>query len=108
MSLNFFEINHYKPKTKSSFSQRAKPFEECANKNVASFLIRKPTTNMSLMSNNSINLNQINVISQSVLFVNVKELNLKIYNEIVVSWNILEETSTNDWIGIYKTCKFIV
>ena len=104
MSSNLFEIKHFKPKTYTSFSHKTKPFEESVNKNVASFLSKK-TTNMSLMSNNSINLNQINSISQSVLFVNVKELNLKIYNEIVVSWNILEETSTSDWIGIYKTCK---
>jgi hypothetical protein len=104
MSSNLFEIKHFKPKTYTSFSHRTKPFKEGVNKNVASFLSKK-TTNMSLMSNNSINLNQINSISQSVLFVNVKELNLKIYNEIVVSWNILEETSTSDWIGIYKTCK---
>ena len=56
---------------------------------------------------NSINLtNQINSISQSVLFVNVKELNLKLYNDIIVSWNILEDTSINDWIGIYKISKF--
>lgn len=55
---------------------------------------------------NSINLtNQINSISQSVLFVNVKELNLKLYNDIIVSWNILEDTSINDWIGIYKISK---
>jgi len=108
MSSNLFEIKHFKPKTYTSFSHRTKPFEEGVNKNVASFLNKKSTTtttNMSLMNNNSINLNQINSISQSVLFVNVKELNLKIYNEIVVSWNILEETSTKDWIGIYKTCK---
>jgi len=42
------------------------------------------------------------IIHQSVLFVNVKELNLKLYNEIIVSWNILEETNTSDWIGVYK------
>ena len=57
---------------------------------------------------NSINLNQINAINQSVLFVNVKELNLKLYNEIIVSWNILEDASVLDWIGIYKISKFIL
>ena len=41
----------------------------------------------------------------SSIQVNIKELNLKIYNEIIISWNILnnEETSISDWIGIYKT-----
>jgi hypothetical protein len=43
-----------------------------------------------------------NSIFQSVLLVNVKELNLSLYNDIIVSWNILEDTSTLDWIGIYK------
>ena len=41
-------------------------------------------------------------LSNSVLFVNVKELNLKLYNEIIISWNILETTSLHDWIGIYR------
>jgi len=42
-------------------------------------------------------------MSQSMLYVNVKELNLKLYNEIVVSWNIVdEETSVSDFIGIYR------
>ena len=41
----------------------------------------------------------------SSIQVNIKDFNLKIYNEIVVSWNIMnnEETSESDWIGIYKT-----
>jgi hypothetical protein len=43
-----------------------------------------------------------NSIFQSVLLVNVKELNLRLYNDIIVSWNILEDTSTLDWIGIYN------
>ena len=40
----------------------------------------------------------------SSIKVNVKELNLKIYNEIIVSWSIVinEETTITDWIGIYK------
>lgn len=41
-------------------------------------------------------------LNQSVLFVNVKELNLNLYNEIIISWNIIESTSLNDWIGVYK------
>ena len=43
--------------------------------------------------------------NQSFLLVNVKELNLKLYNEIVVSWNILEDTSVLDFIGVYRTGK---
>ncbi|CAF0857734.1 unnamed protein product [Brachionus calyciflorus] len=41
-------------------------------------------------------------LNKSVLFVNVKELNLNLYNEIIISWNIIETTSMHDWIGIYK------
>ncbi len=65
-----------------------------------------------LTSNNILNKNQqsannsfsnFSVMSQSMLYVNVKELNLKLYNEIVVSWNIVdEETSVSDFIGIYR------
>ena len=57
----------------------------------------------SMSSMVSLNLNQM---SHAGLFVNVTELNLKLYSEIVVSWNVLEETSMLDWIGIYKICKF--
>lgn len=57
-----------------------------------------PSTSMSGATSSNSN----SSIYQSVLFVNVKELNLKLYNEIIVSWNILEETSNLDWIGIYK------
>ncbi len=54
-------------------------------------------------NNNNLLLLTNNTISSSIQ-VNIKELNLKIYNEIIISWNILnnEETSINDWIGIYK------
>lgn len=41
-------------------------------------------------------------VNKSLLFVNVREINLKLYNEIIISWNILEPTSLNDWIAIYK------
>lgn len=41
-------------------------------------------------------------LNKSVLFVNVKELNLNLYNEIIISWNIIDSTSLNDWIGVYK------
>jgi hypothetical protein len=41
--------------------------------------------------------------TESYVIVNVKELNLKIYSEIIVSWNIHEDTSLHDWIGLYKT-----
>jgi hypothetical protein len=49
-----------------------------------------------------------NIISSSNLTscikVNIKELNLKIYNEIIISWNIInEDTTISDWIGIYKS-----
>lgn len=52
---------------------------------------------MALLNLNSINNNK------SVLLVNVKELNLRVYNEIIVSWNILEATSMHDWIGLFKS-----
>lgn len=63
--------------------------------------------NNSAIGNNSFsNLGQLN---QSVLYVNVKELDLKLYNEIVVSWNILdEETSISDFIGVYKLSKKLI
>ena len=69
----------------------------------------------SSMSNNhshattSFNLN-INTtpVNKSVLYVNVKELNLIVYNEIVVSWNILEATSMHDWIGLFKTSSIFI
>lgn len=48
-----------------------------------------------------------NSIFQSVLLVNVKELNLRLYSDIIVSWNILEDTSASDWIGIYKLGELI-
>lgn len=59
----------------------------------------------SVNSNNS-NILNTNHMNQSALFVNVKELNLQLYNEVIVSWNILEETSTHDFIGIYKLSKY--
>lgn len=40
--------------------------------------------------------------NQSAIFINVKEINLQLFNEIIVSWNILEDTSPLDFIGIYK------
>jgi hypothetical protein len=57
-------------------------------------------------SSNSISLKNTLNLSQrtnkSSIYVNVKELNLKLYNEIIISWNILENTSNQDWIGIYR------
>ena len=56
-----------------------------------------------LSTSNLINLtNNNNNNNQSALVVNVKELNLQLYNEVIVSWNILEETSMLDFIGIYR------
>ena len=62
-------------------------------------------TNSSILNSTTTPLNL--TINQSIVLVNVKELNLKLYNEIIISWNILEETSTADWIGIYKTSKSV-
>jgi hypothetical protein len=59
----------------------------------------------SVLASCTVNLNNANILNnmnQSALFVNVKELNLQLYNEVIVSWNILEETSIHDFIGIYK------
>jgi hypothetical protein len=54
-----------------------------------------------LSTSNLVNLTNNNN-NQSALVVNVKELNLQFYNEVIVSWNILEETSMLDFIGIYR------
>lgn len=62
--------------------------------------------NNSAIANNSFS--NLGSLNQSVVYVNVKELNLKLYNEIIVSWNILdEETSLSDFIGVYKLGKML-
>jgi hypothetical protein len=39
----------------------------------------------------------------SFLYVNIRQLNLQVYNEIIITWNIIEEEETSpcDWIGLY-------
>ena len=70
------------------------------------------TLGPSVLVSCSVNFNNSNILNnnmnQSALFVNVKELNLQLYSEVIVSWNILEETSIHDFIGIYKLGKLII
>lgn len=62
-----------------------------------------PTPLLSSSSKNSTSNLLINNLTTSFIKLNVNELNLKLYNEIIVSWNIInDETTSNDWIGIYK------
>lgn len=62
------------------------------------------TSSQATAANNSFS--NLNVLNESMLYVNVKELNLRVYNEIVVSWNIVEdETSVADFIGVYRLSK---
>ncbi len=79
------------------------PLARVASLNSASKLIFNSNE---IATNSFSNLNNIN---QSVLCVNVKEINLKLYNEIVVSWNICDdETSVFDFIGLYKLGIYIL
>jgi hypothetical protein len=70
---------------------------------IAMSTARPATSHLTASTSNSLNLSQN--LNKSVLFVNVKELNLKLYNEIIISWNVLESTTMHDWIGIYRPCK---
>ncbi len=73
-----------------------------------SYRLSSPLTSNNILNNSQHSANNsfsnFSVMGQSMLYVNVKELNLKLYNEIVVSWNIVdEETSVSDFIGIYRS-----
>ena len=67
-----------------------------------------PNSNAAVSSGRAANnsFSNLCVLNQSMLYVNVKELNLKVYSEIVVSWNIVDdETSEADFIGVYRLSK---
>jgi hypothetical protein len=71
----------------------------------ATSTITTPTPTTSTSSNNNILTNSTFTFTntnESYLTCNVKELNVKLYNEIIVSWKINEDTSVNDWIALYK------
>ena len=55
--------------------------------------------NQSLSANRS--LTCTHSANESCILVNVKELNVRLYSEIIVSWSIVEDTSMHDWLGIY-------
>lgn len=95
-SLSSSTNNHQTPSTSTQPS--APPLPQYSG-------LKTPSTSTTSSSSHQmalLNLNSINN-NKSVLLVNVKELNLRVYNEIIVSWNILEATSMHDWIGLFKS-----
>ena len=95
-------------KSKNKVLSTSQSYEYTQTSSWTSPITKTSNGSTSKLANHTQIINTQNLMTSSRLSLNVKELILNVYKEIIVSWHISEETSAYDWIGIFKLGIFLM